>query len=71
MMPYIRHIVIFVSILLFLVVIFNLMRGGQGGYNAQEITFSQLLSEVESGKVKDVVIAGNDITGHYSDGSAS
>ncbi len=68
-MPYIRHIVIFLSILLLLAVVFNLVRGGQGLGGVQEINFSQLLSDVEAGKIRDVTIAGNEITGHYSDGA--
>ena len=68
-MPYIRHIVIFVSVLLLLAVVFNLIRGAQGLGSVQEINFSQLLSEVEGGKIRDVTISGNDITGHYSDGT--
>jgi cell division protease FtsH len=33
-----------------------------------EITFSQLLAEVDSGNVVDVEISGDNISGHYSDG---
>ena len=68
-MPYIRHIVIFLSILLLLAVVFSLFRGAQGFGAAQEINFSQLLSEVDGGRIRDVTIAGNDISGHYADGT--
>ena len=36
--------------------------------NETEITFSQLLAEVDSGNVIDVEISGDNISGHYSDG---
>ncbi len=36
----------------------------------QDITFSQLLNEVDQGHVREVTIAGNDIAGHYNDGRA-
>jgi len=35
---------------------------------ANEISFSQLLTEVDNGRVRDVVIQGPDITGSYTDG---
>ena len=36
--------------------------------NQSEITFSQLLAEVDAGNVVDVEISGDNISGHYSDG---
>ncbi len=35
----------------------------------EELTFTAFLSEVEAGKVKDVVITGNEVTGSYKDDS--
>jgi cell division protease FtsH len=37
---------------------------------SQDITFSQLLTDVDAGHVREVTIAGNEITGHYSDNRA-
>ena len=33
-----------------------------------EISFSQLLAEVDNGNVTDVEISGDSISGHFSDG---
>ena len=52
-------ILICVAALLFMVV-----RTGQGPRD-QELTFSEFLNKVQSGEVKDLVIAGNDVHGTY------
>ena len=33
----------------------------------RDITFSELLTQIDQGRVHDVTIAGNEITGHFSD----
>ena len=35
-----------------------------------EITFSQLLTDVDQSRVRDVTIAGSEITGHFTDNRA-
>src|SRR5258707_4098872 len=35
-----------------------------------DITFSQLLNEVDQGRVREVTIAGNEINGHFVDNRA-
>ena len=70
MSQYIRHIAIFVGVLLFFFLIFNMVQGFGKSNPASEITFSQLLSEVDKGKVRDVIISGNEVKGHFSDGSS-
>jgi cell division protease FtsH len=37
---------------------------------SQDIAFSQLLNEVDQGHVREVTIAGNEITGHFTDNRA-
>ena len=37
---------------------------------SQDIAFSQLLNEVDHGNVREVTIAGNEITGHFTDNKA-
>ena len=32
-----------------------------------DITFSELVTEIDQGRVHDVTIAGNEITGHFND----
>jgi cell division protease FtsH len=64
-----RNFAIWVFIGLLLVALFNLFQSGPGVHvRGNEISFSQLLSEVEGGNVQDVTIAGNTITGHFTDG---
>ncbi len=68
-MTYLRHLFIFLSAVLILAFAFNLFQGGGGGFAARDITFSQFLAEVDAGNVRDVVIAGEEITGHFSSGA--
>jgi cell division protease FtsH len=63
-----RNFAIWVFIGLLLVALFNLFQGPGVHVRGNEISFSQLLSEVEAGSIQDVTIAGNQITGHFSDG---
>ena len=63
-----RNFAIWVFILLLLVALFNLFQSPGVHVRGNEISFSQLLSEVEGGNIQDVTIAGNQITGHFTDG---
>src|SRR5215813_2805647 len=54
---------VFIGLLLF-----NLFQSPGVQVRGNEISFSQLLTEVEGGNVQDVTIAGNQITGHLNDG---
>ncbi|HUU67429.1 MAG TPA: ATP-dependent zinc metalloprotease FtsH [Methyloceanibacter sp.] len=63
-----RNFVIWVFIALLLVALFNLFQTPGVQVRGNEISFSQMLSEVEGGNVQDVTIAGNQITGHFTDG---
>ena len=45
--------------------------GGTGQrQQTQDISFSQLLNDVDQGKVREVTISGNEITGHFNDNRA-
>ena len=63
-----RNFAIWVLIGLALVFLFNLFQSPGVQVRGNEISFSQLLSEVDAGSVQDVTIAGSQITGHFSDG---
>src|SRR4026207_354856 len=63
-----RNFAIWVFIALLLVALFNLFQSPGVHVRGNEISFSQLLSEVEGGNIQDVTIAGNQITGHFTDG---
>ena len=65
-----RNFVIWVFIGLLLVALFNLFQTPGAPVRGNEISFSQMLSEVEGGNVQDVTIAGNQIAGHLTDGRA-
>ena len=54
-----RNFAIWVFIGLLLVALFNLFQSPGVHVRGNEISFSQLLSEVEGGNIQDVTIAGN------------
>ncbi len=65
-----RNFAIWVVIGLGLIALFNLFQSPNQRARANDISFSQLLTEVESGTVQDVTISGNQISGHFADGRA-
>ncbi|RYB07140.1 ATP-dependent zinc metalloprotease FtsH [Lichenibacterium ramalinae] len=68
MNPNFRNFALWVIIFLLVVALVLLFQNpGNRGAQAQDITFSQLLNEVDANKVHDVTIAGSEITGHYND----
>jgi cell division protease FtsH len=62
-----RNFALWVIIGLLLIALFNLFQTPAERARSNEITFSQLLSEVEAGTVRDVTISGQTITGHFND----
>ena len=64
-----RNFAIWVFILLLLLALFNLFQNPSVRVRGNEISFSQLLTDVEAGNVQDVTIAGSEITGHHTDGT--
>jgi len=65
-----RNFALWVIIVLLLLALFSLFQTPGQRTASNDITFSQLLAEVDQGKVRDVVIQGNDITGTMNDGKA-
>ncbi len=65
-----RNFALWVIIVLLLLALFTLFQNPGQRAASQEITFSQLLSEVDQNKVRDVVIQGPDIHGTFTNGSA-
>ncbi len=65
-----RNFALWVIIVLLLLALFTLFQNPGQRASSQEITFSQLLSEVDQNKVRDVVIQGPDIHGTFTNGSA-
>ena len=69
-MAHIKNFILWAVILILLLALFNLFQGPVGSKSSEEINFSQLLSETDAGNVRDVLIEGQQISGHYSDGRA-
>ena len=70
MNPNFRNFALWVIIFLLVVALVLLFQNPGPRSQTQEITFSQLLTDVDSAHVKEVTIAGSEITGHYTDGRA-
>jgi cell division protease FtsH len=63
-----RNLALWVIIALLLVVLFNLFQPGVGQHGVSAMAYSDFISEVNSGHVRDVVIQGHTVTGALSDG---
>jgi cell division protease FtsH len=63
-----RNFALWVIIVLLLLALFSLFQNPGQRAVTNDITFSQLLADVDQGRVRDVVIQGHDITGTYNDG---
>ncbi|MGD0634019.1 MAG: ATP-dependent zinc metalloprotease FtsH [Beijerinckiaceae bacterium] len=70
MNPNFRNFALWVIIFLLVVALVMLFQNPGQRPASQEITFSQLLTEVDQGRVREVTIAGNDVTGHFTDNRA-
>jgi len=70
MNPNFRNFALWVIIFLLVLALVTLFQSPAQKTPSADITFSQLLTEVDSGHVRDVTIAGADISGHYKDGRA-
>ncbi len=62
-----RNLALWVIIALLLVVLFNLFQPGAGRNAATQIAYSDFISEVNGGHVRDVVIQGRTISGQLTD----
>src|ERR1044071_7867854 len=63
-----RNFALWVIIVLLLLALFTLFQNPGQRASSQDISFSQLLTEVDAGKVRDVLIQGPDIHGTFTDG---
>ena len=57
-------------IVLLLLALFTLFQNPGQRTTSQDISFSQLLNEVDQGRVRDVLVQGPEIIGTYTDGRA-
>src|SRR3954470_3892169 len=65
-----RNFALWVIIVLLLLALFTLFQNPGQRTSSQDISFSQLLSEVDQNRVRDVVIQGPDIHGTFTNGSS-
>src|SRR6202521_5535127 len=63
-----RNFALWVIIVLLLLALFTLFQNPGQHTTSQDVSFSQLLNEVDQGRVRDVVIQGPEIHGTYTDG---
>ncbi|MBJ26766.1 MAG: cell division protein FtsH [Alphaproteobacteria bacterium] len=61
-----KNLALWVIIGLLLVALFNLFRPSSSTPPTNELAFSQFMAEVEGGRVTDVTIEGNSISGHLA-----
>jgi cell division protease FtsH len=64
-----RNFAIWVIIGLLLLALFNLFQNTPQSRRANEISYSELLSQVDAGNISEVVIQGHRISGHFADKS--
>src|SRR5271165_845639 len=63
-----RNFALWVIIVLLLLALFTLFQNPGQRTTAQDISYSQLLNDVDQGRVRDVLIQGPEIHGTYADG---
>src|SRR6202161_327545 len=63
-----RNLALWVIIALLLVVLFNLFQPGVSHTSATQMAYSDFLTEVNTGRVRDVVIQGRTVSGQLTDG---
>jgi cell division protease FtsH len=63
-----RNLALWVIIALLLVVLFNLFQPSGGRNAASQVAYSDFISEVQAGRVRDVVIQGRVVSGQLTDG---
>ncbi|MFK8250345.1 ATP-dependent zinc metalloprotease FtsH [Ancylobacter terrae] len=64
----IRNFALWVIIVLLLLALFSLFQNPAQRQSSNDISFSQLLTEVDAGRVRDVLIQGPEISGSFTDG---
>ena len=65
-----RNFALWVIIVLLLLALFTLFQNPGQRTSSQDVSFSQLLTEVDQGHVRDVVIQGPEIHGTFTNGSS-
>ncbi|AGA64346.1 Cell division protein FtsH [Liberibacter crescens BT-1] len=71
MNPNFKHFVFWVMIALVLISLFSVFQSSTGQGSVQELSYSQFLKDLDSGRVRDVSIVGKRISGYYLERGAS
>jgi cell division protease FtsH len=66
----VKTVVFWLVIVLCAVLLWQVVKSGTGGPKENQISFSQLMTDVDQGKVKEVNITGQEVHGKENDGSA-
>ena len=61
----VKQVVFWLVILLSGVLLWSVVKNNNTGVKEREINFSQFLSEVDQGKIKDVTVYGPEVRGDY------
>ncbi len=70
MNPNLRNIALWAIIALLLVALFSMFQSTPSQSTGNQVAYSQFVTSVESGRVKEVTITGNNITGTYTSGGS-
>ena len=70
MNPNLRNIALWAIIALLLVALFSMFQSTPSQNTGNQVAYSQFVSSVEAGRVKEVTITGNNITGTYTSGGS-
>jgi cell division protease FtsH len=67
-MNFSKNLVLWIIVAVFLAALFNLFQNSTNTHGNAAYAYSDFLSEVQSGRVADVTIQGETVTGHFTDG---
>ncbi|MFN7101330.1 MAG: ATP-dependent metallopeptidase FtsH/Yme1/Tma family protein, partial [Pseudorhizobium sp.] len=67
MNPNFRNFALWAIIALLLIALFSMFQTAPSQSSSREIPYSQFLTEVDAGRVRDVVVTGNRVMGTYAD----
>ena len=72
MNPNFRQTAIWAVIVVMMLALYSFFQGGTSPSKAQsrEVIYSQFMSDVDAGRVKDVMISGQEAKGFYTDGTS-
>lgn len=68
MNPYLRNVALWGVIVMLVLALFTLFQPSNPRGSSTDIPFSQFLSDIDAGRIRDVVIQGPEIHGNYSTG---